>query len=50
MPNLTLKFEDKVFLEETTCAYSMIAGDPVSSKYFHKKQCMLKVTPSAVHF
>ena len=26
MPNLALKFEDKVFLEETT--YSMIADDP----------------------
>ena len=48
MPNLTLTFEDKVFLEETK--YSMIAGDPVSSEYFHKKQRMLKVTPSAVHY
>ena len=26
MPNLTLKFEDKVFLEEKT--YSIIADDP----------------------
>ena len=47
MPSLTLKFEDRVFLEETT--YSTIADDPVSSEYFHKKQCMLKVTPSAAH-
>ena len=42
MPNLTLKFEDKVFLEETT--YSMVADDPISNEYFHKKLRMLIVT------
>ena len=47
MPNLTLKFEDKVFLEEPT--YSMIADDNISSEYFHKKLHMLIVTPSAAH-
>ena len=48
MPNLTLKFEDKVFLEETT--YSMIADDLISIEYFQKKLCMLIVTPSAAHY
>ena len=48
MPNLTLKFEDKVFLEELT--YSMIADDPISIEYFHKKLRMLIVTPSAAHY
>ena len=39
MPNLTLKFEDKVFLD-----------DPISIEYFHKKLRMLIVTPSAAHY
>ena len=45
MPNLTLKFEDKVFLEEPT--YSMIADDNISIEYFDS---MLIVTPSAAHY
>ena len=48
MPNLTLKFEDKVFLEETT--YDMIADDPISSEYFHMKLRMFKATLSAAHY
>ena len=44
MPNLTLKLEDKVFLEETT--YSTIADDPISGEYFHKKLRILIVRPS----
>ena len=48
MPKLTLKFEDKVFLEETT--FSVIADDPIASENFHKKLPMLIVTPSATHY